>query len=213
MERPQTAPRSVLDTPTLVLNRSWLPVHITTVRRALCMVYQDAAAVVAPDTLQVHDFGEWVTLADPPTARWIRTPRLAVPAPEVIRLNHYDHVPVHEAPFTRRSLYQRDNYTCQYCGRRAGPEKLSIDHVLPRSKGGRTSWENCVLACIRCNARKADRSLKESGLRLLRTPRRPRWSPYIHLGKMDRLPSWTRFAPHDAIDDHALRGLPEPLHT
>ncbi len=199
--------------PTLVLNRSWVAVHITSVRRALCMVYQEAAAVVAPDTLQTHEFADWVMLDEPPTQRFIKTPSYLVPAPEVIRLNRYDAVPVHEAPFTRKSLYQRDNYTCQYCGRRGGPDKLSIDHVQPRSKGGRTSWENCVLACVRCNARKADRSLKDSGLRLLRPPKRPRWSPYMHLSKLDRLPSWSRFAPAELRDDLTFWPVSDPVHS
>ena len=195
---PQPTRKSVLDLPTLVLNRSWIPVHITSVRRAVCMVYQDVAAIVATDTLQTHRFLEWLCLPSPPTSRWIRSATVSVPAPEVIRLNHYDRIPTHEAPFTRRNLFQRDNYTCQYCGRRSPVDKLSIDHVQPRSKGGRTTWENCVLACVRCNARKADRTLKEAGLRLRKQPRRPRWSPYLNLSKFDRLPSWSRFAPEES---------------
>jgi 5-methylcytosine-specific restriction endonuclease McrA len=193
--------KSVLDLPTLVLNRSWIPVHITSVRRAVCMVYQDAAMVVTTDTLQVLPFGEWISMPNPPTSRWIRTVSLSVPAPEVIRLSRYDRVPIHEAPFTRRNLYQRDDYTCQYCGRRGSADKLSIDHVVPRSRGGHTTWENCVLACVRCNARKADRTLKEAGLRLQQPPRRPRWSPYLNMAHVERLPSWRRFTPDDSWFD------------
>ena len=116
-----------------------------------------------------------------------------MPVPEVIHLEGYDRIPIYEAPFTRRNLYHRDNYTCQYCGARLPAERLSIDHVRPRSKGGKTTWDNCVLACVRCNTRKADRSLKEARLRLMRPPMRPRWSPYLSVANEKQLPSWRRF--------------------
>ena len=177
----------------LVLNRSWVPVHVTSVRRALCMVVRDAAQVVAPDTLATYGFQEWVRLLDPPTRHFVRSPSLRVPLPEVVLLLRYDRIPCHEAPFTRRNLFLRDNFTCQYCGHRGSSNSLSIDHVTPRSRGGATTWENCVLACVGCNARKADRSLKEVGLRLLRLPSRPRWTPYLNLRSNQRLESWQRF--------------------
>lgn len=187
------SPICTLGTPVLVLNRCWIPVHVTTVRRALCLLYQGAARVVAPDTLQVHGFDEWVCLPDPPSSLWIRGVRFRVPVPEVIHLASYDRIPVYEAPFTRRNLYQRDDYTCQYCGARLSSDRLSIDHVRPRSKGGKTTWDNCVLACVRCNTSKADRTPREARLRLKRTPMRPRWSPYFSVANNRQLPSWGRF--------------------
>ena len=186
---------SALNNPTLVLNRTWTPVHVTSARRALCLLYRECAQAVATDTLMVHDFPQWVELPDPPTERWIRTPRVSVPVPEVILLRRYDKIPCHQAPFTRRNLFQRDDHTCQYCAHRYGADLLSIDHVTPKARGGATSWENCVLACVHCNARKADRTLRESGLRLRRLPRRPRWSPYLNLRGWKRLDSWRRFTP------------------
>ncbi|HLU39627.1 MAG TPA: HNH endonuclease [Planctomycetota bacterium] len=183
----------LLSAPVLVLNRCWVPVHVTTVRRALCLVYRGAARVVAPDTLEVHSFHEWVCLPDPPATSWLRGVRTRVPVPEVIHLVTYDRVPRYEAPFTRRNLYHRDDYTCQYCGVRLPVDRLSIDHVRPRSKGGKTSWDNCVLACVRCNTRKADRSPQEARLRLMRQPKRPRWSPYLGVANDKQLPSWQRF--------------------
>ena len=187
--------RPILARLVLVLNRSWVAVHVTTVRRAICMLYQEAALAVATDSLQTHSFEDWVGLDRSPSPDFVRASSRSIPAPEVIQLRAYNKVPVKEAPFTRRNLYQRDNYTCQYCARRASAERLSIDHVQPRSRGGRTSWENCVLACVRCNAHKADRPLQESGLRLLRQPRRPTWSPYLNLPAQERLTSWRRFTP------------------
>jgi 5-methylcytosine-specific restriction endonuclease McrA len=188
----RTASR-LLALPVLVLNRSWVAVHVTNLRRAICLVYRDDARVVAPDTLQTHGFDDWVCLIDPPTSRWISAPRIAIPVPEVIHLTRYDRIPAYEAPFTRRNLYQRDNFTCQYCGTRLPADRLSIDHVQPKSKGGKTTWDNCVLACVGCNTRKADRTLQDSTLRLIRQPRRPRWTPYLTIGRDRQMPSWQRF--------------------
>ena len=181
------------DRATLVLNRSWRPVHVTTVRRALCMVFREAARIVATDTLSTFTFEEWLEQPVPHGAPAIRSPSLRLQVPEVVLLTQYDRVPCHEAPFTRRNLFLRDDYTCQYCGRRCTTDHLSVDHVLPRSRGGGTSWENCVLACVGCNARKADRTLKEAGLRLLRPPTRPRWTPYLTLRPSQRMESWSKF--------------------
>jgi 5-methylcytosine-specific restriction endonuclease McrA len=151
--------------------------------------------VVGTETLSTYSFMEWVTVPDVVTAGYLRSPRLRVPVPEVIVLTRFDRVPAHEAPFTRRNLFLRDDFTCQYCGKRCSPDRLSVDHVQPRSRGGSTTWENCVLACVACNARKADHTLKEASLRLLRQPVRPRWSPYLNLRPSQRLDSWLRFAP------------------
>ncbi|MCC7061666.1 MAG: HNH endonuclease [Planctomycetes bacterium] len=186
---------SLLERATLVLNRSWRPVHVTTVRRALCMVFRDAARIVAPDTLSTYTFEEWLQQPVYEDRFAIRSPSVRMAAPEIIVLSRYDRVPCHEAPFTRRNLFLRDDFTCQYCGRRCNSDHLSVDHVLPRSRGGATSWENCVLACIGCNARKADRTLKEVGFRLLRPPVRPRWTPYLTLRPNQRMDSWAQFAP------------------
>ncbi len=184
----------------LVVNRAWLPVHVTTVRRSICMVYRGVADVVATDTLQTHPFEAWIRLGGSAAEHWIRTPSTLIPVPEVVQLRVYDKVPRFVAPFSRRNLYRRDANTCQYCGRRESSERLSIDHINPKSRGGLTSWENCVLACVRCNASKADRPLSQSGLRLIRQPRRPHWSPLLSLSREARLISWRRFTSHHQWD-------------
>lgn len=185
----------MLERATLVLNRSWRPVHVTTVRRALCMLFREAARVVEPVTLSTFTFEEWLEQPVGDDTTVIRSPSVRLSAPEVVLLVHYDRVPCHEAPFTRRNLFLRDEFTCQYCGKKCNSDHLSVDHVLPRSRGGSTSWENCVLACVLCNAKKADRTLKEVGFRLLRPPVRPRWTPYLNLRPSQQMDSWSRFAP------------------
>ena len=196
MQASETVRRAaLLQRATLVLNRSWRPVHVTTVRRALCMVFRDAARIVCPDSLATYSFESWVEIPAPDENQALRSPSLRIAAPEIILLSHYNRVPCHEAPFTRRNLFLRDDYTCQYCGTRGPASHLSVDHVQPKSRGGSTSWENCVLACVRCNARKANFTPREAGLRLKRKPMRPRWTPYLSLRESQRMDSWSRFTP------------------
>ena len=185
----------LLNRSALVLNRSWMPIHVTPVRRALCLVIRECARIVGPASLMTYSFEEWVRAEHPDGVLHVRSPSMRIPIPEVILLQSYDRVPAHEAPFTRRNLFLRDDYTCQYCGQRCSNDALSIDHVMPRSRGGATSWENCVLACVACNSSKGDRTPKEVGLRLLRPPKRPRWTPYFNLRTSQRLDSWQQFTP------------------
>ena len=96
-------------------------------------------------------------------------------------------------PFSRRNLYRRDGNRCQYCGKRLPTSELSIDHVVPRARGGRTTWENCVLACIPCNVRKGSRELREVGMNLLRPATRPKWSPCLTVNVGRRRASWEKF--------------------
>lgn len=167
---------SVLDQRTLVLNRWWVPVHLTTVRRALAMMYRRAAAAVRVDTYETFDFRSWTQRGGGSDHRVIRTVRLLVPVPDVIILLNYDRVPSLLVPFSRRNLSRRDRSCCQYCGRREAHEIFTIDHIVPRSLGGKTDWSNCVLACGPCNRRKGGRTPVEAGMKLLSTPRRPDWS-------------------------------------
>jgi len=191
-------PRGRLDERTLVLNRSWLAITTTTVRRALTLVYGEAAQVICPETYEVHDFESWMERGVRNGDACVRTVRAPIPVPEIIVLSRYDKVPRRRVAFSRRNLYRRDNYTCHYCGRRPTHGRLTIDHVVPRSQGGRTSWENCVLACEECNKRKSDRSAVEAGMALLTRPRAPDWSWDVELSRGARLPSWERFLSHHA---------------
>ena len=184
---------SVLTQHALVLNRSWVAISTTPVRSALSLVYQGTARFILPETYETYDFDSWADLSRSADDRPIRTVRLGLKVPEVILLLFYDRVPKREVPFSRRNIYRRDGYVCQYCRSRPGSRELSIDHVTPRSRGGKSTWENCVLACTDCNARKASRTLAEARMQLLRSPVRPRWpAPFsIPVGSVRQ--SWTRF--------------------
>ncbi|MEZ6185979.1 MAG: HNH endonuclease [Planctomycetota bacterium] len=187
----------------LVLNRNWTAVSTVTVHEALVLLCREAAAAICPETYEVYDLEAWLDRSqlrarELPRERLVRTPNVAVETPEVVLLRHYGGVPRLEVSFSRRNLYRRDGYACQYCGRRTSNAELSIDHVVPRSRGGETSWENCVLACVRCNTQKANKSLRDSGMRLAREPLRPRWSALADLLPSKRPESWEKFLPKSA---------------
>ena len=189
----QPEARTALRDPTLVLNRSWSPVHVTSVRRALAMLCRGSVAVLDPESLSPFGAEAWLARSVVPGARAVRTPSRWVPAPEIVLLGRYDRLPVTQAPFTRVSLLRRDDHRCQYCGTRPPKAQLTVDHVVPKARGGETSWENCVAACVRCNSRKGDRPASHVGLRLLRPPRAPRWNPCFQLEPGAWPDSWRPF--------------------
>ena len=108
----------------------------------------------------------------------MRTVRLDLRAPEVMILSDYDRLPTREVRLSRESVFDRDGHVCQYCGRRFAEPDLSIDHVIPRERGGRNTWENLVTACKACNSRKANRLPHEANMTLLRRPKRPPRIPF-----------------------------------
>ena len=159
----------------LVLNRHWTAVHVTSANRALVLLYGDRARVVADD-YSTHDFESWRDLSEVmESVSKISTPSFQIAVPEVIILNHFHKIPTRQVKFSRRNIYLRDNHTCQYCGKIPPKEELTIDHVIPRSRGGRTNWENVVLACIKCNMKKGSKLVQEAGLKLLSEPKKPSW--------------------------------------
>ena len=186
----------VLQQTALVLNRNWVPIDITTVLNALCKVYEGAARVVDPDDYSVHDFDSWSSLSVAQGEPCVRTVTLSIPVPEVIVLARYGQIPNQGLTFSRWNIYKRDHYTCQYCGKQPGTEALSIDHVMPRSRGGKSTWTNCVLACLDCNARKADRTPTQVGLKLRKAPAKPHWATRFVLARVRRKASWEQFLSH-----------------
>lgn len=184
----------MLNKPVLVLNRSYLPIHVTSVRRALSLVYQELARIVDADH-RTFDFREWLDLrvvheggcSDGPAGasrsepEQIGTSRGRIRVPRVIVLTAFDRVPRRHVRFSRSNVMTRDGFTCQYCGVRPPRAELNLDHVVPRAHGGRSTWENVVASCIDCNRRKGGRTPEQAGLRLRRRPVRPRWTPLASL--------------------------------
>jgi 5-methylcytosine-specific restriction endonuclease McrA len=181
-----------LDRPTLVLNRNWQPVGVATVARSLVMLWNESARVVDPDDFRLFTWADWSKLPPRDGEPFIQAVTMRLRVPEVVTLVHYDRLPTSAVTFSRRNVYKRDHYTCQYCGAQPGGEELTIDHVRPRAQGGISSWENCVLACIACNKRKADRTPEQAGMRLRKRPVRPAWKP-MYASASVRIASWSKF--------------------
>ncbi|WP_114782368.1 HNH endonuclease [Botryobacter ruber] len=137
----------------LILNQDYSAIAVCTVQKAFVLVYLDKAELVSKANGSL-----------------LHTVSKAYPVPSVIRLQRYVRVPYYGISMSRHNVLRRDNFTCQYCGT---GKNLTLDHVMPRSRGGETSWYNLVAACMRCNTRKGDRTPEEAGLKLLRKPRRP----------------------------------------
>jgi 5-methylcytosine-specific restriction endonuclease McrA len=165
----------MLDTSVLVLNRVYQPIHVTSVRRAVSLLYQGIARALDEEFRQL-DFESWAELAAATHGEAIHTPTRAIRIPRVVVLVAHAHLPRQRVRFSRLNVYARDESTCQYCGRRLPRAELNLDHVVPRSRGGVTSWENVVCSCVPCNLRKGGRTPDEAGMRLLRAPARPQWT-------------------------------------
>ena len=163
----------------LVLNKNWNPIGAITLQRAITLLfgeYDDGtpkARIIEPGSYQSFEWEDWSKLRPAATDEVIASANMVFRIPEIIVLSRYERLPKPKVHFSRRTLYKRDGMTCQYCGSKPGSEELTIDHVLPRSKGGATTWENCALACSTCNRRKADRTPKEAGMKLLKEPKKP----------------------------------------
>jgi 5-methylcytosine-specific restriction endonuclease McrA len=183
---------AILERLTLVLNRNWQPVNIATVARSLVKVWNETARIVDPDDFQLYCWNDWASLEPKSAGEIIRAGTLELRIPEVVVLSRFDRVAEQSVSFSRRNLYKRDKFTCQYCGSQPGPSELTVDHVVPRSHGGETSWENCVLACVDCNAGKANRTPDQAKMPLKRQPTRPKWGP-LFADSQRRIESWSKF--------------------
>lgn len=189
---------AMLDAQVLVLNKSWVAINVTPMRRALTLLFQGHARVVHPVDYTLYDFEDWCALSrfagHFTSGHFISTPTTRIRLPEVILLNAFNGFVKREVRLSRRNIFERDDHRCQYCGNRLPKSDLTIDHVTPRSRGGRDTWENLVLACVKCNIRKGSRTPEEAHMHLLKKPAVPRWLPrFGYPVPKDELMSWQRF--------------------
>ena len=194
---------SPLDSSVLVLNKMFMAVHVISVRRAFCLLCKELAEVVALEegTFNSYDFTSWLEVSAYRAKNfrqedddWVRTTNSEIQAPRVIRLLDYDRVPKQSVKFNRRNIFARDHNQCQYCGKKFSTSELSLDHVIPRSQGGGTSWENIVCACVNCNVRKGGRTPKQANMTLIRKPEKPKRSPMLNMKlSQNKYRSWSSF--------------------
>ena len=188
----------------LALNRHYMAVHILPVPRAFCLLYKGAAEVISVEggVFQSYNFDDWLEqgllrleLGEIPVeGDWIRSVNFEIQVPRIIRLLRYDRLPRNAIKFNRRNIFLRDENICQYCGRRLGMHKLSLDHVMPKSRGGPTTWENIVCCCLDCNVRKGGRTPRQANMTLVRKPEKPKRSPMLNLKlTQKKYQSWQSF--------------------
>ena len=160
----------------MVLNATYEPLSVVTVRRAVVLLLKEKAEIVEAAEAE------------------LRSEHLRIPRPLVIRLVYYVRIPYRVSlPLTRRTVLARDHYTCQYCGRQPRRKELTVDHVLPRSRGGETTWENVVTACQRCNGRKGSRTPEEANLSIRSKPIKPRFVALAMVESPDTRQAWRKY--------------------
>jgi len=176
---------SLLNQHVLVLNRLWQAVNVCTARRALTLLFEGHAHAVLSDSdgaFQTFSFNQWRDLSQQePEGESVSTVSFKIRVPRVILLLMFDRLPKKEVKFTRHNIFERDRNTCQYCGGVFDRKDLNLDHVIPRDRGGPTTWENIVCSCIRCNTQKANCTPQEAGMHLIRKPKRPKWRPFVQV--------------------------------
>ncbi len=183
----------VLSCRVLVLNASWTAITTTTVRHAISLACTGAARIIEPESYTVHAFDEWAAQPHSDDEAVIHTVSMRIRAPQVVLLSQYGGLPVRSVAFSRRNLLRRDEGMCQYCGKRPDVRELTIDHIVPRSRGGDTSWQNCVIACVTCNRRKGNRAPEDVGLSLRSSPGEPDWAPALDAPPQRLRDVWRRF--------------------
>lgn len=189
---------AILERPVLVLNRYWQPVATCSARRAvrlLCTAHAQVVQVDGEEQYCTHDLAAWIEHSERITdEEKIRGAKISLRVPRIIVLSFYERVPRLEVRFSRRNVFLRDKFTCQYCAKTLPESQLNLDHVMPRDKGGPTTWQNIVTSCFRCNTRKANKLPQEAGMHPRKKPLAPRWRPLFGLlesGEMDE--SWRHF--------------------
>ena len=192
----------VLNSQVLVLNKHYMAVRVINIKRAISLLFRDLAEVIDYDDGQYsnYNFESWLEVSDlkkrfePNAHDWLHTVKLSIAVPRIVRLLVYDRLPKRNVTLNRRNLFARDHNSCQYCGKKFSTTELSIDHVVPRSRGGQTTWDNVVCACLKCNVKKGGRPPKEAHMKLITPPVKPKRCPVININLSEgRYRSWKQF--------------------
>lgn len=164
----------------VVLNKVWQPICVVESKKAVLLLCRGTAKAVEPSTYEVFDLEEWLSV---PTknGNYMQAVRFKFPIPEAVLLLKYSKFPKHSTSFSKRKVFSRDGFTCQYCGRKL--DELTLDHVVPKSKGGKTIWENVVAACKKCNNKKGNQPVGKK-FKLKKKPEPPEES-IVKLAKED----------------------------
>ena len=184
---------SSLNKPVLVLNKVWMPIRVIPAYRSLVLVFAKKASMVDTNTYDIYEWKEWIKQPIVETDPIIIGASYNVKVPEVIVLSTYDKVYKKNARLTKKNIYIRDGYKCQYSGKKIKGTEADIDHVIPRALGGKNSWENMVVCSKEINRQKANRTPEQANLKLIRKPIKPHTSKLLIDSRNDIPKSWHKF--------------------
>lgn len=180
----------------LILNKSWIPLHIVDYKKAMSLIYTENAHALDMEFLS-YTFADWLafSIKNAYDYKHVRTINYKIAIPEIIVLTNYNSIPKRDIKFSRQTVFERDKQICQYCGGKFTMDELTMDHVIPKSHGGKSSWANIVACCSPCNHKKANRTPVQANMHLIHQPVEPKWtSPFTKLGgKMQVCKSWNHF--------------------
>lgn len=180
----------------LILNKFWMPINTTSPKHSVALLFSNKAKGILVEQKDIQSFvwEDWVKIIPQATDRTIKHIGGEIKIPNVIVLNFCDKIPKQTAKFTQKRLWDRDNFTCQYTGRPVTTHTGNIDHIIPKSKGGKTNWENCVIAHKDINAIKADRTPEQAGLKLIKIPIAPKIMPTsFYIKNKENIKDWEVF--------------------
>jgi 5-methylcytosine-specific restriction endonuclease McrA len=189
--------------PVLVLNKNYQPINTCTVQEAIKKLHatnrkgEPLAYIIEPESYSRLTWDDWSELKPTEEELKLRSASEGIyRTPEIIIVTQYEKVRPKKVKFNRKTLAERDNYTCQYCSKKLKGDEWSLDHVIPRARGGLTTWENSVIACVPCNAKKADKTPHEAGMKLLKEPKKPQGNIFTVHHLKHRIKSWEAFLGH-----------------
>jgi len=184
-------------TTVLVLNRNWQAIHVKSPAEALSMMYTDSATgldILGEDQMVPYKWKDWINLPIDSESDYVSTVNGNIKIPKVIVLCKFNKVPMKRPKFSLTGVWNRDGGICQYTGKKLSKNEGNVDHVMPRSRGGKTDWSNCVLAHKEVNAQKADRTPEEAGLKLIKPPTIPRHMPTtFYIKNKHNIKEWNMF--------------------
>lgn len=180
----------------LLLNKNWQPIATKTPAQAFGMMAADAATALDTETMTPVKWEDWIGLPVHGDTPYAQTAHRKIRLPTVVVCLAYNKMPMHRPRLSNRNIHRRDGYVCQYTGRKLKPSEADVDHVTPRARGGRDTWDNLVTCDMQINRTKADKTAEEAGLKLLRKPSEPRAVPaFLRIANTYDIPEWRMFLP------------------
>lgn len=183
----------ILKKEVLILNKSWAPIRIQTVLDAFNLVYRKRASIIDVKNYNVYGWEEWAKQEILKDEECIKTSRFSFKIPKVIVLTYFNQIPKYKVNLNKKAIFERDNFECQYSGKKVSLKSGNLDHIIPKSKGGKRTWDNIVCCDAKINSFKDNRTPDEAGLRLRKKPKKMNYKKTILTYKEDMPEEWKMF--------------------